>query len=90
MEDSIYPHNRQVLVAHDRDGLDVELAVEEKRRSGDKKDLNVRESERIQSARTGELGEEQEPFQSNKRKFRRFLRRIKPAIHLFIWMLVTT
>lgn len=44
----------------------------------------------VDSEHKAESGEEQKPKQNHKERFRRMIRRWKPVIHVFIWMLVTT
>jgi hypothetical protein len=93
MESHNQAHNHQVLVHHDRNGSDIEMPIADAEKSfeshngsGDEKAMNVT----VDPEHKGEFTEEQAPKQNNKQKFRRFIRKWKPVIHVFIWMLVTT
>lgn len=86
-------HNHQILVHHDRNGSDIEMPIADDEKShgsqngcgdeaGHEKAMNVTDTEH-----QGEFREE--PRQNNKQRFRRMVRKYKPVIHIFIWMLVT-
>jgi hypothetical protein len=83
-------HSHQILVHHDRNGSDIEIPMPDHEKaseshlgSGDEKNMNV-----IDHEHQGEFTEP--PKQNRKERFRRMVRKCKPLIHLFIWMLVTT
>lgn len=72
-------HHHRIVIRHDRNGSDIELAV------GDEKAAVKADDEH-----KGELHGEQKPRHKNREKFRRLISRWKPAMHILIWMLVTT
>lgn len=93
MESHDQVHNHQVMVRHDRNGSDIEMPIADAEKtseshhgSGDEKGMNVN----VDPEHKEEFMEEQQPKQNNKERFRRFIRRWKPVIHVFLWMLVTT
>ena len=94
MEDNKQPHvhgqHHQIITQHDRNGSDIEIPIADQEKtsgshlgSGDEKNMNV-----IDHEHQGEFTEP--PRQSRKERFRRMVRKWKPALHLLIWMLVTT
>lgn len=98
MEENNQPHvqghHHQIMTQHDRNGSDIEVPIGDHEKtseshvgSGDEKSYGKNMSV-IDHEHQGDFTEP--PKQNRKERFRRMVRKYKPVIHIFIWMLVTT